>query len=136
MGLTRTETGDARRRTKVHIVFLCELYEAQASQGRYFVHELTSEASSRMKCVVKIMAMPGTKAAIADLCIFGLAACDDGGTGFVNANVRTITNARQVGVRLPSKCSGMLGSTLTTQPREGNKRGPGFARWLNQWRNN
>ena len=38
--------------------------------------------------------------------MFGLAACDDGGPGFVNASVRTITNARQVLVRLPSKCTG------------------------------
>ena len=58
-----------------------------------------------MKCIVKIMAMPGTRAAVADLCMFGLAACDDGGPGFVNASVRTITNARQVGVRLQSKCA-------------------------------
>ena len=58
-----------------------------------------------MKCIVKIMAMPGTRAAVADLCMFGLAACDDGGPGFVNASVRTITNARQVGVRLQSKCN-------------------------------
>ena len=40
------------------------------------------------------MAMSGTRA---DLCMFGLAACDDGGPGFVNASVRMITNARQVG---------------------------------------
>ena len=59
-----------------------------------------------MKCVGKIMPMPGTRAAVADLCMFGLAACDDGGPGFVNASVRTITNARQVGVRLQSKCTG------------------------------
>ena len=59
-----------------------------------------------MKCVVKIMATPGTRAAVADLCMFGLAACDDGGPEFVNASVRTITNARQVGVLLQSKCTG------------------------------
>ena len=64
------------------------------------MHELTSEASSRMKCVVKIMAMLVTRAAIADLCMFALAACDDGGPGFVNASVRTMTNARQVGVQM------------------------------------
>ena len=91
-----------KKKDKDHIEFLCELYEAQAAQGRYFVHELTSEASSRMKCVVKIMAMPGTRAATADLCLFGLAVCDDGGPGFVNASVRTITNAQQVVVRLQS----------------------------------
>ena len=59
-----------------------------------------------MKCMVKIMAMPGTRAAVVDLCMFGLAACDDGGPGFVNASVRTATNARQVGVRLQCKCTG------------------------------
>ena len=41
--------------------FVCELYEAQAACGRYFVHELTSEVNSRMKCVTKIMAMPGNE---------------------------------------------------------------------------
>ena len=70
-----------------------------------FVHELTSGVNSRMKCVAKIMAIPGTRAAMADLCMFGLAACDEGGPGFVNASVRTITNARQVGVRFRSKCT-------------------------------
>ena len=95
-----------KKKDKNHIEFLCELYEAQAAQGRYFVHELTSEASSRMKCTVKMMAMPGTSAAVADLCMFGLAVSDDGGPGFVNASVRTITKARQVGVRLQSKCNG------------------------------
>ena len=34
------------------------------------------------------------------------AACDNGGPGFVNASVRMITNARQVGVQLQSKCNG------------------------------
>ena len=94
------------KKHKDHIEFLCELCEAQAAQGRYFVHELTSEVSSRMECVVKIMAMPWTRAAIADLCMFGLAACDDGGPGFVNASVRMITNAGQIGVRLQSKYNG------------------------------
>ena len=120
------------KKDKDHIEFLCEVYEAQAAQGRYFVDELTSEASSRMKCVVKIMAMPGTRAAIADLCMFGLAACGDGGPGFVNASVRTITNARQVGVRLQSKCTGTHRHARVNadNPTEkGNKRGK-------QWRNN
>ena len=35
--------------------------------------------------------------------MFGLAACDEGGPGFVNASVRTVTNARQVGMRMQSK---------------------------------
>ena len=49
--------------------------------------------------------MPGIRTSVADLCMFGLAACDEGGLGFVSASVRTITNARRVGVRLRSKCT-------------------------------
>ena len=105
LGLTRKNRG-CKKKDKDHIEFLCELYEAQAAQERYFVHELSSEASSRIKCVVKILAMPETRAVVADLCMFGLAACDDGGPRFVNASVRTITNARPVGVRLQSTCNG------------------------------
>ena len=37
-----------KKKDKDHVEFLCELYEAQAAQGRYFVHELPSEASSRI----------------------------------------------------------------------------------------
>ena len=51
------------------------------------------------------MAMLGIGTVVADLCMFGLAACDEGGPGFVNASVRTITNARRLGVRLRSKCA-------------------------------
>ena len=105
-GSDRDHNRGCKKKDKDHIEFLFELYEAQAARGRYFVHELTSKANSRMKCVAKIMAMPGTRAAVADLCMLGLAACDDGGAGFVNVSVRTITNARQVGVRLGSKCAG------------------------------
>ena len=58
-----------------------------------------------MKCVAKIMAMPGIRTAVTDLCMFRLPACDERGSGFVNVSVRTVTNARRVGVRLQSKCA-------------------------------
>ena len=80
-----------------------KLYEAQVARGRYFVHELSSEVYSRMECVAKIMAMPRTRT---DSGMFGLAASQEGGPGFVNARVRTVTNARQVGMRMRSKCTG------------------------------
>ena len=50
--------------------FLYELYETQAACSRHFVHELTSEEKTRMKCVAKIVAMPGTRTIVADLCMF------------------------------------------------------------------
>ena len=89
IGSNKDRNRGCKKKDKDHIEFLCQLYEAQAAQGRNFVYELTSEAS-----------MPGTRAAVVDLCMFGLPACDDGGPGFVNASVRTITNVRQVGVRV------------------------------------
>ena len=55
---------------------------------------------------MKIMAMLGTRTAVADLCMFGLAACNKGGPGFVNVTVRSITNARRLGARLQNKCTG------------------------------
>ena len=102
----RDRNRGCRKKDKDQIEFLCELYEAQVARGRYFVHELTSEVNSRLKCVAKIMAMPGTRTTVADLCMFGLAACDERGPGFVNVSVRTVTNARRIGVRLQSKCAG------------------------------
>ena len=105
IGSDRDQMRACRKKDKNHIEFLCELYEVQVARGRYFVHELTSEVSSRMRCMAKVMAAPGTRTAVADLCMFGLAACDEGGPGFVNVSVRTITNARRVGLRLQSKCA-------------------------------
>ena len=78
---------------KDHVECLCE---AQVAQGRYFVHELTSEASSRMNCIVKIMAMPGTRAAAADLCMFGFVACANDNHAWVDAE-DTIGRKEQTG---------------------------------------
>ena len=123
IGSDKDQNRGCEKKDKDHMEFLCELYEAQAARGRYFVHELTSEVNSRMRCVAKIMAMPGTRTAVTDLCMFGLAACDEGGPGFVNASVRTITNARQVGLRLRSKCTGThrharVGAKTTIEKKE------------------
>ena len=83
------------------------------------------------KCVVKIMAMPWTRAVVADLRMFGLAACDDGGPGFVNASVRTITNARQFGCGCKANAPARIGmpvSTAKTGSQEGSKREHGCAK--------
>ena len=107
IGSDKDQNRWCRKKDKDHMEFLCELYEAQVARGRHFVHELTSEVNSRVRCVAKVMAMRGIRTAVADLCMFGLVACDEGGPGFVNVSVRTITNARRVGVRLQSKCGSM-----------------------------
>ena len=78
IGSDRDQNRRCRKKEKDHVEFLCELYEAQVARCRYFVHELTSEVNSRMRCMAKAMAMPGIRTAVADLCMFGLAACDEG----------------------------------------------------------
>ena len=72
------------------------------AHGRYFAHELASEANTNMMCVMKIMATPGARTIAADLCMFGLAVC-------VIAGVRAVTNARQLGMRMPRKCEAHIG---------------------------
>ena len=106
IGSDKDQNRECRKKDKDHMEFLCELYEAQVARGCYFVHELTSEVDSRMQCVAKILVMPGTKTIVADLCMFGWAACNEGVSGFVNASVRTVTNANQVGMRMQRKCTG------------------------------
>ena len=102
IGSDKDQTRGCKNKDKDHMEFC----EAQAACGRYFVHELTSVGNSRMQCMAKIMAIRETRTTVADLCMFGLAACDDGGPGFVNASVLTVTNARQVGILMQSKCIG------------------------------
>ena len=51
------------------------------------------------------LAMPGMTTLVADLCMFGLAACDEGGPGFSHVSVRTVTTARQVEMRMQRKCT-------------------------------
>ena len=89
----RDQNRGCRRKDKDHIESLCELYEAQVARGRYFVHELTSEVNSRMKCFTKIMAMLGTRTTVANLWMFGLAVCD----------ARTRDSSKQVYGRSPTR---------------------------------
>ena len=86
-GSDQDQNRGCRRKDADHMKFLRELCEAQAVCCRHLVHEQTSEVNSRTRCVTRIMAMSGTRAPVADLCMFGLAACDEGGPGFVIASV-------------------------------------------------
>ena len=84
------------------------------------------------------MAMPGTRTAAADLLHVGLVACDGEGAGFVNASVRTISSARQVGVRLRSKCTGTHRHARVNANdtiKKGEQAGHGCVKLLEQWRN-
>ena len=135
IGSDRDQSRECRKKDKDHIEFLCELCEAQVAHGRYFVHELMSDVNSRMRCMAKVMAMPGIRTAVTDLCTFGLAACDEGGPRFVNVSVRTITNARRVVVRLQKNAGACIDtprSARITHSRRANEQAHGFAKSLKQ----
>ena len=93
IGSAKDQNGACKKKNKDHVEFQSEWYEVQMARGRYIVSELTSEANTRMNWIA------------ADLCVFGLTGCDDGGAGFVNVGSRAVTNARQVGMRMQRKCA-------------------------------
>ena len=79
------------------------------------MHELTPDVNTGMKCVAKIMAMPGTRTAVADLCMFGWLR-DEGGPGFVNASVRDVSRC---GCEVNARARiDTLRPTRTTQSRD------------------
>ena len=64
IGSDKDQNRGCKKRDKDHLEFLCELHEAQEARGRHFVHELTSEVNSKTGCVLKIVAMRGTRTAV------------------------------------------------------------------------
>ena len=117
--------------------FMCELYEAQTACGRHFVHELTSGVNSRMKCVTRTMAMPGTRTIVAYLCMFGLAACDE-----EEQDVSTRTCGRSpMHDKLKCGCqkherARMFMLMQTIQGRKKKKQEHGYITLPKQWKNN
>ena len=81
--------------------------------------------------MAKVMAMPGTRTAVADLCMFGLAACDEGRCGRLSTR-----DELECGCEVNARAHiDTLGSTRTTQSRRENKQEHGCAKLLKQWRN-
>ena len=75
IGSDKDQIRRCRKKDKDHMKFLCELYEAQVARSRYFVHELTSEVKLENEMRDEDHRHAGTRTTVADLCMFGLAAC-------------------------------------------------------------
>ena len=138
LGLTRDQHRGCKKNDKDHMEFLCELYDAQVARGRCFVHELTPEVNSRMQCVAKILAMPGTRSTVADLCTFGLAARNRREPGFVNASARTPTRdklERGCKVNAQARIGTLVLTRRTTQSGKWYMQEHGYIKLPEQWRN-
>ena len=99
-GLTKIRAEDAGGRTKI-TWDLCELYGAQAACGHHFVYEQTSNAFEKEVRDADRPCQEQEHKWQTCECM-GLAACYERGPGFVNASLRSVTNARQVGMLFAS----------------------------------
>ena len=99
-GLTKIRTEDAGGSTKI-TWNLCELYGAQAACGPHFVYEQTSNVFENEVRDADRPCQEQEHKWQTCACM-GLAACDERGPGFVNASLRNVTNARQVGMLFAS----------------------------------
>ena len=72
------------------------------------MHELTSEVISRIEVRGEEHGHAGNdNNSGGSVCVWvGLHVMNEGGSGFVNASELSVTNARQVGMRMLSKCTG------------------------------
>ena len=98
-----------RRRAagELHIRFCCELYEEQHRQGRFFLHEQPSNASSwHLSCIRELMAKPGIARTVGDQCQYGQTAADGRP---VKKATGWLSNAPAILEELSLRCSGREG---------------------------
>ncbi len=99
----------------VHMRFVMELYEEQAKDGHYFLHEHPAWATSwQLGCVKEILAMPQVEEVIGDQCQYGQGT-DQGDP--LKKITRFISNSGAVLAQLGNRCRGRSGAC--TRPRGG-----------------
>ena len=65
---------------KRHLEFCIKLYEIQAQNGLYFLHEHPDQASSwKHEKMVKLLGRKGVKRVTGDMCQFGMTQHDEQG---------------------------------------------------------
>jgi hypothetical protein len=69
------DPADVRReylRAMIHLRFVCELYDMQMQEGRYFLHEHPHAATSWQEpCVQSILANDGVETVVMEQCQYG-----------------------------------------------------------------
>ena len=101
------EKEDRRKAAEKHLDFVCELYEQQVQEKRWFLHEHPVGAASwRTKAVQKIMKMTGVQCATADQCQYGLTTNVRGEKKPARKRTRFMSNACEVLAQLGRQCDG------------------------------
>ncbi len=90
-----------------HMEFVCNLYEEQHRQGRYFLHKHPMNASSwELGCIRRLAAKMGIYIVRADMCRFGLKSKDQLGEGLAIKPTYFMTNSLAIAKRLAQPCAG------------------------------
>ncbi len=90
--------------------FVADLYEYQASEGRYFLHEHPWAATSwHLQCMQKVLGMPGVVEIRVDQCAYGQMSRDERGVGLALKPTRFATNAPLLARILEKRCSNHMG---------------------------
>lgn len=95
-------------RAMVHLRFLCELYKEQYAQGRYFLHEHPTQATSwNQPCIKEILELPHVERVDGDRCQYGQKDPESGDP--VKKPTGWMSNAPRVLEALSDRCRGSGG---------------------------
>ena len=91
-----------------HLAFVCEIYEHQVKNSRWFLHEHPSTATSwRERCVLGVMKMENVSTTITDQCMFGLKTRGpDRRPTAAMKKTRFMSNAEEILLAISKKCDG------------------------------
>ena len=111
-----------------HLQFIAQVYRIQIAQGRWFLHEHPSTASSwSLKEIQDLMDMDGVGVVQADQCMYSLRTWGRNGRGVERAKKRTqfMSNSDEICKELCRKCDGRhRHQALTGGRAEGSARYP------------
>jgi len=95
----------------LHLRFCCEIYEMQANEGRYFLHEHPMNATSwQENSVQNMLKRPDVATSIAHQCQYGLQAPEGRYEGEpVFKPTRFMSNGAHILARLSRQCTGRAG---------------------------
>ena len=99
--IVERELEDGRR----HLKFCTRLYVLQLQNGRFFVHEHPSGASSwREPCMMELAGQDGVDSVVVDMCAFGMEVDRGKVQGPAMKSTRTFSNSQEVLKRVRREC--------------------------------
>ncbi len=97
-------------RARMHLNFVCSLYEEQVREGRHFIHGHPAGATSwEEPAVRRVMKLPGVHVSRVDACQYGMVGQQAGEQWPVKKPTRWMSSMSSVNKALSRTCSGQGG---------------------------